>query len=336
MKATRSVAAVGLGIGVALALVLYFGSRDGVHADQNPYEVSFSLRPVPKNTVQSKTIQASLMFYGRGTHRVNYSEARQYVVMESKGGVPSKLKVSFGDLVTDSNFDEIQPDWESVSRKAFIARRKGNTYSVTDLEGRPVPQNENDYVTHFLPAGGRAPIALMLNGQTLRTGDLLRETESLKSRLESKLSKYGLGKIEDLKAGLSSKSRFQGEKTAIFMLKMKAKGSKRFKDLKMDLNGQLVVGVPSGRPIALKIDGPVTMKYSPKTTPDGTAKGKERLLRGTYSLVIQTQTDFPKEEDVRKYYYGDDRWYIGSPVRTGPGGRGTGRRGGAVRGGVRR
>jgi hypothetical protein len=76
-------------------------------------------------------------------------------------------------------------------------------------------------------------------------------------------------------------------------------------DSKSQLTGQLVVARPSGRPIAIRLDGPVNANVKEEASKEE-LRGKS--LRGTFSLAVITQTHLGERE--RRRYSNDDDWRV--------------------------
>lgn len=268
-------------------------------------EVSFKTEPLRAGSLIQLGIQSDLRFYGIND-KAGIRHALEVFVLEASDDGLKKVKVAYGACDSSGTVPGFGSDRIPVDGKVYLAEREGTRLKVTDATSSEVPEEERVIVERDLEYLGRPhPIATMLNGQRLVLGDKLGQKDVLRQVLESRLSDYKIGKVKSVDAALISVGEYNKEKTATFAFQVETGECTAAYDSKLKLNGQLVVAVPSGRPVAVKLDGPVSAQIS-KDSPREELRG--RNLRGLFTFSIISLTLMGERE--RKQYTGDDDWVV--------------------------
>ncbi|MBE7466260.1 MAG: hypothetical protein HS116_22525 [Planctomycetes bacterium] len=293
-----------------LAGIVLLGSA-AAQDDSGP--ILFKAEGLKKGAVVRMDTQALLNLYGKEMKQIRRESLRTIAVLEDNGTAPVRIKVSYGEIRTQTNLSKVPSGKEPVSNKSYIVHEKEGKSEVFDLRGKPAPQEEADWVARDFPSLGQLnPISMTLHAQKLACGDEISGAESLHPMIEKRLSVLGVGRVEKFSARLLARHKFQGEETAIFLLTLQTGPSSLFQDAKMRLTGQLVVSVPSGRPIALKFDGPVQVNL-------GSSENDSTPVQGTLTLTAITQTELPESQTPPKTTSDDDDLLIvpGTGLRVG-------------------
>ncbi|GMV82888.1 MAG: hypothetical protein AMXMBFR7_40720 [Planctomycetota bacterium] len=293
-----------------LAGVVLLGS---VAAQDDSGPILFKAEGLKKGAVVRMDTQALLNLYGKETKQIRRESLRTIAVLEDNGTAPVRIKVSYGEIRTQTNLSKVPTGKEPVSNRSYLVHEKDGKPEVLDLRGKPAPREEAEWVARDFPNLGQLnPISMTLNGQKMACGDEMAGAESLHPMIEGRLGVLGVGRVEKFSARLLARHKFQGEETAIFLLTLRTGSSPLFQDAKMRLTGQLVVAVPSGRPIALKFDGPVQVHL-------GSSASDTTPVQGTLTLTAITQTELPEAHTPPKASSDDDDLLIvpGTGLRVG-------------------
>jgi hypothetical protein len=282
----------------------------------NAKDLEFKQEPLRKGSLVQFSLQSDLRFFTGGL-KASARMMAELFVLEADDDSVNKVKLSYGDCATEGTLPNFASDKSPVEGKVYIVERKAGKFSIQNAMGEEVSAAETAIVEKDLEFLGRPhPIAVMLSGQRLKIGDKLGQTDVLRQVLEERLAPYKVGKIKDVEAVLISQGVYNKEKTAVFAFKAETGESTVAYNSKFDLTGQLVVAIPTGRPIAVRLDGPVQATASQEAAKEE-LRGK--TLRGTFSLVVLTQV-FPGEMEY-KHYTNDNDWAVPIGLRGGGGRR---------------
>jgi len=268
-------------------------------------EVAFKVEPLREGSLVQLGIQSDLRFFGVND-KASIRHALEMFVLESSEEGLKSVKITYGSCESTGTMPGFGVNRVPVDGKVYIAEREGVKLKVMDATGSDVPDDQREIVERDLEYLGRPhPIAMMLNGQHLALGDKLGQKDVLRQVMEDRLSDYKIGKVKSVEAALISVGEYNKEKTATFAFQVETGESSVAYDSKLKLTGQLVVAVPSGRPVAVKLDGAVTAQIS-KDSPREDLRGKH--LRGMFSFSVISLTMVGERE--RKQHTGDDDWVI--------------------------
>lgn len=268
-------------------------------------EVAFKAEPLTAGSLIQLGIQSDLRFYGIND-KASIRHTLEVFVLDVSDEALKKVKIAYGACDSSGTVPGFGSNRIPVDGKVYLAEREGTRLKVTDATGSEVPEDERLIVEHDLEYLGRPhPIATMLNGQRLKLGDKLGQKDVLRQVLEERLADYKIGKVKSADAALIALGEYNKEKTATFAFQVETGECTTAYDSKLRLTGQLVVAVPTGRPVAIKLDGPISAQIS-KESPREDLRG--RNLRGLFTFAVISQT-IPGERE-RKQYTGDDDWVV--------------------------
>lgn len=268
-------------------------------------EVSFKAEPLRVGSLLQLGIQSDLRFYGIND-KASVRHTLEVFVLEVSDGALKKVKIAYGACDSSGTVPGFGSNRVPVDGKVYLAEREGGRIKVTDATSSEVPEDERLIVERDLEYLGRPhPIATMLNGQKLNLGDKLGQKDVLRQVLEDRLVDYKIGKIKSVDAVLISIGEYNKEKTATFAFQVETGECTAAYDSKLRLTGQLVVAVPSGRLVAVKLDGPVSAEIS-KDSSRNDLRG--RTIRGLFSFSVISLTLMGEQE--KRQYTGDGDWGV--------------------------
>jgi len=286
---------------VVLCTIFVALSSATLHAESED-TVEFKIAPLKTGSVLRLSTEISVNVFGKNAQSLSMRKLRESWVLESDKTTPTKLKVAYGEMKTSSSIRGYKNAKPPVANKTYLVSTTGGKAAITTLNGNKVSDEERDFIEKdFIALGKPHPIALMLHGQKLQMGGELASQDVLKSIIADYLGDVGVGEVQNLSARLFARQKYNNMDTAIIWLNLETGGSRLFADSTSKLTGQLVVALPSGQPIAFKLDGPLNVR----TNLDHTSS-ESVSSRGTLSVVILGDLDLPPEERIRT----DDDDYI--------------------------
>jgi hypothetical protein len=106
----------------------------------------------------------------------------------------------------------------------------------------------------------------------------------MKELIERRFEPYGIEEITELTGRVDSFGRFGKEDIMRVSLALRSGSSRLYPDLAFSLAGELVVAVPSGRPLGIQLAGPVVMSLPVEG--DGTPATRRGRFQLTYASSI--------------------------------------------------
>jgi hypothetical protein len=257
--------------------------------------VVFNAEPLRNGTSLRLSTNLNINVFGGSTQSLRIEKTRESWVLEADNMAARKLKVAYSEVRTSSSFSSIKNEKPSVSGKTYLVSIAAGNPTITTVTGSKVSEKEAAYLKQdFIALGKPHPIALMLHGQKLKMGDELGSIDVLKTIITENLSGVGVGEVKSLSARLISRQKFNKLDTAIIWLNLETGSSKLFADSSAKLSGQLVVAIPSGLPVAFKLDGNMSV-YSDLDHDSS----KSKAQRGTLSFVAIGELTLPPVDRTR-------------------------------------
>lgn len=271
--------------------------------------IEFKLAPLKAGSVLRLSTEVSVNVFGRDKQSLDFRKLRESWVLESDASAPTKLKVAYGEMKSNSSIKGYKGEKPPVANKSYLISVRGGNTAITSLKGDKISDAERTFIEKdFIALGKPHPIALMLHGQKLQTGGEIGSQDVLKTILADYLGDVGVGEVRNLSARLFARQKYNNLDTAIIWLNLETGGSRLFADSSAKLTGQLVVAIPSGQPVALKLDG--TLNIRTDLDHDSHAQTSSR---GTLNIVFIGDLELPEKERPR---YDDDDYIIYGGRRT--------------------
>jgi hypothetical protein len=288
------------------ALILLTLVSGGLFAESDDNAVEFKAEPARAGTALRLSTEISVNVFGKNTQSLFIRKLRQSWVLQEQQGVASKIKVAYGDMQTKSSIDGVKGQKPPVANKTYLITTQGP--AITTLSGGKISEAEATFIKNdFIAMGNPHPIATMLYGQRIKMGEEVGSTDVLKSLIEEHLTEVGVGEVKNLSVRLIARQRYKKLNTAVFWMNIEAGSSKLFPDSSAKFTGQLVVAIPSGLPLAFKLDGALNVVLD--LDHDSV---KSSTSRGTLSVVMIGDLDLPpadrrNEDDDNDVFIYDGR-----------------------------
>jgi hypothetical protein len=241
----------------------------------------FAVQAVPEQSVIHLETSSRLSFTGSQPLRVTSHYERDLVVLAVDKAAISKAKVVYGQAEVASTLPAIPSRTLPVAGRTYLLSAGSDGPHIAPLvRGAPVPQDQRDALAwDFAEFGAVHPIAMMLSGQTLKVGDAPASLDVLKDLIERRFEPYGIDEVTALTGRVDSFGRFGTEDIMRVSLSLRSGSSRLYPDLAFTLTGELVVAVPSGRPLGIQLAGPAVM------TLPGEGDAKPATRRGRFQLT---------------------------------------------------
>ena len=241
----------------------------------------FAVQAVPEQSVIHLETSSRLSFTGSQPLRVTSHYERDLVVLAVDKTAISKAKVVYGQAEVASTLPAIPSRTLPVAGRTYLLSAGGEGPRIAPLvRGATVPQDQRDALAwDFAEFGAVHPVAMMLSGQKLVVGEIPASLDVLKDLIERRFEPYGIDEIAELTGRVDSFGRFGKEDIMRVSLALRSGSSRLYPDLAFTLTGELVVAVPSGRPLGIQLAGPVVMSLP------GEGDGKPVTRRGRFQLT---------------------------------------------------
>ncbi|MFM2091204.1 MAG: hypothetical protein RLZZ127_1693, partial [Planctomycetota bacterium] len=244
----------------------------------------FAVQAVPERSIIHLEATSRLSFTGQPAFRVASHHERDLIVLDADATTVRRAKVVYGQADVTSTLPAIPSRTLPVEGRTYLVEGGGEGPRIASpVRGVAVPEDQRAVVGWDLAEFGAVhPVAMMLAGQTLRPGDAPASLDVLKDLLEKRLEPYGIDGITQLTGRVESFGRYGKEDIMRVALELRSGSSRLYPDLSFTLQGELVVAVPSGRPIGIQLAGPVEMAIPS----EGDAAPKVR--RGRFQVTYAT------------------------------------------------
>jgi hypothetical protein len=241
----------------------------------------FAVQAVPEQSRIRLETSSRLSFTGSQPLRVTSHYERDLLVLSVDKAAISKAKVVYGQAEVASTLPAIPSRTLPVAGRTYLVSAGSEGPRIAPLvRGAVVPQDQRDALAwDFAEFGAVHPIAMMLSGQTLKVGDVPASLDVVKDLIERRFEPYGIDEITELTGRVDSFGRFGTEDIMRVSLALRSGSSRLYPDLAFTLTGELVVAVPSGRPLGIQLAGPVVM------TLPSEAEAKPATRRGRFQVT---------------------------------------------------
>ncbi len=175
-------------------------------------------------------------------------------------------------LTSGNSAEESTPTVQPVQGKAYDCRRapgEGGELIVTDASGQTPPPEEYEIVAQSMETVGRPnPLAEFLAGRTVTVGETIELPKELAGQLFNLGDRYG--EVTRFDLTLEKTESREGATCAVFLACVEA-ASNDSSQMRMQLEGPLVMQIETCRAMRLALSGPIGMSET----------------RGSYSTVYQ-------------------------------------------------
>lgn len=200
--------------------------------------------------------------------KVFYPEATKQLV-----GAEASTPQANGDAAPAiSAIAQYPPVAQPVQGKTYLCRREPGADGkliVTDEAGHRPPNEEYEIVAPQMEMVGRPnPLAQFLAGRTIAVGERLQVPKQLAKQIFNLGDKFG--EVTDFTLTLEKVQRESGSDHAVFLANVDAM-SNDASQMRLEVEGPLVVQVDSCRPARINLGGPIGMSET----------------RGSYSTAYQ-------------------------------------------------
>ena len=257
-----------------------FGRRAAQVGDEADQTISLEMRLTTSLRHNNELVQKDKTI-------VHTKQQRTVEATDVVGGRTIEARVHWQQATRQILADEAQESGEAVLQpvhgKSYVCRRDGDEQAkliVTDAEGSVPPWKEYEFVSQSMEMIGRAnPLLQYLSGRTVAVGETLELPEQVAIRLFNLGERFGQVTRFDLK--LENIEQRHGSECAVFLASVEA-ASNDSSQMRMQVEGPLVIEVQSCRAAELALAGPIAMSetrgsYSRATQVIGTGQMNLRI-----------------------------------------------------------
>ena len=216
---------------------------------------------------------------GKSKTSVHTDVRRSVTTTEADNGLMTAVKVHYTTATKQSSVPEANDSSpkpadvpQPVQGKTYICRRNSGAkgeLAITDTAGNRPPSEEYEIVSQQMQMVGRHnPLAQFLAGRTITIGEKVALPNDVASQIFNMGDKFG--KVSRFTITLQKMELAGGVRCAVFLASVEAI-SNNSTQMRLDVEGPLVVEVATCRAQKLSLTGPIAMSES----------------RGTFSTAYQ-------------------------------------------------
>ena len=213
-------------------------------------------------------------------------QLRRVTILATKFGMATKAKITFEQAQQTSSADNSPAESENqlVAGKTYIVERTGEALIITDEKGKSPPLLEQRTVAASMESLGRKnPIAMLLDGKTITTGQTVPVPDSVAKELFAFIE--SVRDVKPFELTLTRGEIRQGRQVAIFAARIEG-SSPLAQNTFMRLSGELAIDVNTCRVLETEFRGPVSMAQT-SFSPEGI--NKTVIGNGRLQIVSTTQ-----------------------------------------------